>query len=145
MRQLGTAALQPRDGQHTRIVDVVLGHAIGLDHTGQGTGGQGLTHVGTAVGGGPRPGHEGLVSAHAHAAAVHDQLGHTAFGQPGLHGGHVLKEGQLLGHQKLSTSAGTSRSEATMWGATAMSGSTCSRLSVCCTTWLNTGAATAPP
>ena len=46
--------------------------------------------------------------------------------------------------QKLSRSAGTVLL-AMICGVTSRSGGTLSRRSVCCTTWLNTGAATAPP
>ena len=49
----------------------------------------------------------------------------------------------LQRHQKLSTSAGISR--ATICGLTSRSGWTPIMRRVCCTTWLNTGAATSPP
>ena len=46
-------------------------------------------------------------------------------------------------HQKLSTSAAPGWN--TIWGLTSMSVGTPIIRRVCCTTWLNTGAATSPP
>ena len=58
--------------------------------------------------------------------------------------GQVRERGHGHGAQKLSRSAGTVLL-AMICGVTSMSGGTLIRRSVCCTTWLNTGAATAPP
>ncbi len=141
MRDLGAAGLQPWHRSNARIVETECLRTIGLDQAGAGTGLQRLLHEGAAVARSTGPGDEGHVPERGHGAAVHRQVGGTLRAQPGQGGCGVGKVVQR-GHQKLSTSEGM-----LVWicDCTSMSGSTPRRCRVCCTTWLNTGAATSPP
>ena len=86
------------------------------------------------------PGQEGI--ARADLAAVGAQPAGDARAQP-LRRGVGMGQVQAVRHQKLSLRR--TALLAMICGVTARSGGTPIRRSVCCTTWLNTGAATAPP
>ena len=130
-----------RQGRHALVIQAerfgpFLGH-----QTGHGASGQGLGHEAPGVMSRARAGHEGI--AWSHGAAIQHQALRTEGAQPLqglLHAVQVQHPGGH--HQKLSSTAGTL---ATICDFTSASGGTFSRRSVCPTTWLNTGAATAPP
>jgi len=109
-------------------------HARLLHQAGRGAAHQGIGHMGAPVRGRTGPGDEAV--ARADQAAVGLQRAGDAAAQP-LHG--VAGGVEHLHHKDSSTGL------ATIWGLTAMSGCTPIMRSVCCTTSLNTGAATAPP
>ena len=113
--------------------------ALGLDQAGDGAGRERRRHVGARVVGVAGPGDEGVAG--THAAAVGGERRGAAQHQP-VH--RCVGRGEShQRHQKLSTSAGISW--ATICGLTSRSGCTPIIRRVCCTTWLNTGAATSPP
>ena len=105
-----------------------------LDQAGRGAAHQGVAHMGTAVGGCAGPCDEAIPRRDATAVGV--QRAGDARAQP-LHS--LVEIGQGADH------SGSSTTSATICGLTSMSGCTPIMRSVCCTTSLNTGAATAPP
>ena len=128
---------QPRQGGDACIVEGIGVQAVALDQAGRGAGLQRAGDEAAAVGGGARPGDEAIAG--AHLAAV----GGDGAGDPGAQpaGGGVGGLEGVDGHaQKLSCTA-----LVVICGLTSRSGATPSMRRVCCTTWLNTGAATSPP
>ncbi len=133
--------LEPGHRRHPLIVEAIGFNTRLVHQAGHRPCGQGRLHKLPCVMGGTRPGHKGI--ARAHRTAVDDQPARAAAAQPRQRLLHAVKVQQTGGHhQKLSSTAGTL---ATIWDFTSASGGTFSRRSVCPTTWLNTGAATAPP
>ena len=110
-----------------------------FDEASHRAGGQRRLHVLPAIERIAGPGDEGV--ARLHEAAVGAQRAAHPRRQParGRLGGLQARER----HQKLSTSAGPGA--ATMPGLNSMSGATPIERRLCCTTWLNTGAAISPP
>ena len=133
--------LEPRQRRHPLIVESKGLHPFLGDDAGARAGGQRLLHELPRIVGRTGPRHEGI--ALAHLTAVDHQPTRTGRAQPAQRlvnrgvpqesGGH---------HQKLSSTAGTL---ATICDFTSASGGTLSKRRVWPTTWLNTGAATAPP
>ena len=109
-----------------------------FDQTGPGAAHHGIGHMRAAIGGGTGPGNEAVAG--RDLAAVGVQGAGDARAQP-LHG---LASG-LQGVERRWHHSDSSTALATICGLTAMSGCTPIMRRVCCTTSLNTGAATAPP
>ena len=110
-------------------------HAFLLHQAGHRAARQGTGHVGAAVGSGAWPGNKRVAGGHQPAIGL--QRAGDARAQEG--------NGLLGGGEGLQAHNGSSTALATICGLTAMSGATPIMRSVCCTTSLNTGAATAPP
>jgi len=118
-------------------------HALGFHQASGSAASECGGHEVAAIGGLPRPRDEGITRLQRAAVAAQPApvAQRHARGQPG---GCFLGCGQGRDHaQKLSVSPGTGL--ALICAFTSMSGATFIMRSVCCTTWLNTGAATSPP
>ena len=135
---LARGGLEPTergDGRSCRK-DKVL-HALGFDQAGRSTALKRICHMGAAIGGSTGPGDEAV--SRLHTAAVRLQSTRDARAQPRHGFSRLVQGGQGGCHSDSSTGL------ATIWGLTAMSGCTFIMRRVCCTTSLNTGAATRPP
>ena len=126
--------LQAAVSSDARIIEPERLGTCQFDQAGCGALGQCGAHELAAIGHRTRPGNEAVVT--PDLAAVHRQRAVNVRAQPV---GGLLRAVQLQ-HQKLS-----STDLATICGLTAMSGSRPWMRKVCCTTSLNTGAATSPP
>jgi hypothetical protein len=108
-------------------------HARLLHQTGRGAAHHGIGHMGTAIGGGARPGNEAVTRANQRLSVCKVPVTRAR--------SHCTASGQWsMGHHSDSSTP-----SATICGLTAMSGCTPIMRRVCCTTSLNTGAATRPP
>ena len=121
---------------------------IGLDQTSRSARRQRIGHMRSRIVCIAGPGDEGVAG--VNRAAVGGQACGAARLQPAQRGGGVGQSGEVCGghgfgqsHQKLSTSAGSFW--VTICWRTSRSGCTPKVRRVCCTTSLNTGAATSPP
>src|SRR3990167_1869540 len=109
-------------------------HTLVLDQAGRSTAHQGIAHMGAAIGRGTGPGDEPVTWLNEPAVSL-QRPGDT--GTQPFNGSRC--GGKDLHHSDSSTTS------ATIWGLTSTSGWAPIMRSVCCTTSLNTGAATAPP
>ena len=141
VRDRADLVLQVSDGGDAPVVEAEAGEVVVVDQAGRRARLQRGSDEAARVVRIAWPGQEGIAG--AHLAVVGAQLAGHARAQP-LCGGVGMGQVQGIRHQKLSGSAGATLL-AMICGVTSRSGGTPIRRSVCCTTWLNTGAATAPP
>ena len=126
--------LQAVVGDDARVVQRKRIHARLLHQTGSSTRRQSTRHMRTGIDCRTRPSQKTIASANLTA------VGAQCAGHLRLQPARGLLRCVQLQHQNVSSTGSV-----TTKGLTAMSGATPRTRSVCCTVWLNTGAATSPP